>query len=57
MKKGAKVEKVKKYTEPILVRFDKQTKLMLQQKALEREMNEAVYCRKAIELCIKKKVI
>ena len=49
--------KVKRYTEKILVRLDKATRLKLDQKSYDLEMNEAVYCRKAVEKCLKEDLI
>ncbi len=49
--------KVLKYTEAILVRLDKKTKMQLEQKTFDLQMNEAVYCRKAVELCLRKNLI
>lgn len=49
--------KVKKYTETILIRLDKKNKTSLDQKCVDLEMNEAVYCRKAVELCLRKNLI
>ena len=57
MKKGTKVDKVAKYTKPIMVRFDDHAFLQLKIKSQERQMNEAVYCRKAVELCLRKNLI
>ena len=48
--------KVKKYTEPVMVRLDKKTKAQLDQKCFDL-MDEAVYGRRAIELCLKKDLI
>lgn len=50
-------EKVKKYTHPILVRFDDHIFLSLKDQCREKQMNEAVYCRKAVELCLRKNLI
>jgi hypothetical protein len=49
--------KIKKYTEGTLVRLDKKTRLTLEQKCLNLEIDEAVYGRKAIELCLRKDLI
>jgi len=49
--------KVRKYTEAIMVRLDKITHMNLEKKAYKLEMNEAVYARKAIEICLKRNLI
>lgn len=54
---GVKMTKVKKYTESITVRLNKITRASLQHQCAKLEMNEAVYGRKAIELCLKKNLI
>jgi hypothetical protein len=50
-------EKVRRYTEPVLVRLDKKTAVLLRKECKKRIINEAVYGRKAIELCLKKNLI
>lgn len=57
MKKGTKVEKVAKYTKPIMVRFDEHTFLQLKDMCRDKQINEAVYCRKSVQLCLKKDLI
>jgi len=51
------MRKVKKYTEKILIRLDKKTRIALEKKCYDMEINEAVYCRKAIEKCLKEDLI
>lgn len=49
--------KLKIYTEPIMIRLNKETMLKLRDKCQKIQMNESVYGRKAIELCLKKNLI
>jgi hypothetical protein len=50
-------KKVVKYTEPMLVRLSKPQYKELQKECKKLVMNEAVYGRKAIILCLKKHLI
>jgi len=49
--------KIQKYTEPMLVRLDKKTAALLRKECKKRQINEAVYGRKAIELCLRENLI
>jgi len=49
--------KVILYTEPIMIRLTKEMMLRLRDKCSRLQMNEAVYGRKAIEICLKKNLI
>ena len=51
------MEKVRKYTKTVMVRLDERTFLDLREKCRALEINEAVYCRKAVEKCLKKNCI
>jgi len=50
-------EKVKRYTHQVMIRLDERTFLDLKDSCRERLINEAVYCRRAVELCLKKGLI
>jgi hypothetical protein len=50
-------EKVRKYTKAILVRLSEDIHTVLKEKCKDKQINEAVYARKAIELCLKKDLI
>jgi len=50
-------EKVRRYIHPVLVRFDDHTFLALKDQCREKVINEAVYCRKATELCLRRNLI
>lgn len=49
--------KVKKYTEKVLVRLTKEKMLQLKVECKKLDMNEAVYGRKSIEKCLRKRCI
>jgi len=50
-------KKISKYTKTVLLRLSPKVMLELESKALALEINEAVYCRKAVELCLRKDLI
>lgn len=50
-------KKISKYTKTVLMRLSPKTMLELASKSLALEINEAVYCRKAVELCLRKNLI
>lgn len=49
--------KLKKYTEKVMIRLSGATYRQLKKTARHLEMNEAVYCRRAIELVLKRHLI
>jgi hypothetical protein len=50
-------DKIKRYIRTVLVRLDERTFLDLKERCQERQIDEAVYCRKAVEICLKKDCI
>jgi hypothetical protein len=51
------MDKVRKYIKPVMIRLDERIFLDLKEKCKVLEMNEAVYCRKAVEKCLKRNCI